>query len=124
MSEEAPRTFAGASKSQVESWRAEHGEDRIRLSSVPIGASERLQYIVRAPSRTEYNRYLSEVAKADRSFDRMAVADRNLFNACLLAPAAEEVRDAWEKFPALADKMVEPILKMAGTEAEVREETF
>ena len=120
---EKPRTFAGATKPKVQEWRSEYGEDRVRLSSVPVGA-ERLQFVVHAPSRADYDRYVAALAKAERDYNKMTVATRNLFAACLLAPSIDEVRAVWERYPALADKMSEPILMMAGMDAEVREETF
>jgi hypothetical protein len=117
-------TFATVTKAQIDAWRQEHGEERVRLASVPVGAGERFQFVIQAPSRAEYDRYVAALAKADRDYNRMSVATRNLFSACLLAPGIDAVRDVWDRYPALADKMAEPILLMAGADAEVREETF
>ncbi|GGR00307.1 DUF6848 family protein [Deinococcus ruber] len=119
----APTTFAGVSKAKVTEWRSEYGDDRVKLLSVPIG-SERQQFIVRGPSKGEYDRYLSEVAKSDRNFDRVNVATRNLFASCLLAPDIDTIRAIWERYPALTNTMTEPVMTMAGTDLEVREETF
>lgn len=121
---EAAPTFAGATKAQVEAWRQEHGEDRVRLSSVGTVGSARFQFVVRAPERAEYDRYVSALTKAERDYTKITVATRNILGACLLAPTLDEVRAIWDRFPALADKMAEPILQMAGAESEVREETF
>ncbi|THF70504.1 hypothetical protein E7T06_07305 [Deinococcus sp. Arct2-2] len=120
---EKPTTFAGATRTQVKDWQNEHGEDRVKLLSVPVGQG-RQQFIIRAPSRGEYNHYLSNIAKSDRSFDRVNLATRNLFSTCLLAPDVDTIKAIWEQYPALTDTMTEPVMKLAGTDLEVREETF
>jgi hypothetical protein len=116
-------TYAGMTKAQVGELRAQYGEDRVKTASIPTGKTK-FQYIVRAPSKADYQQYENAVLKAERNMDRIGIASRNLFKACLLAPTAEAVQEVWDAHPAIVMAMMEPILKMAGLDVEATEETF
>ncbi|MFC5846738.1 hypothetical protein [Deinococcus petrolearius] len=120
---ETPETYAGLTREQVQALRREHGAERVKLLSAPVG-NRRLQVVVRAPTRDEYDRYLETMIKLEKQPGRALAANRTLLLACLLAPDPKTVTPEFDARPALVDKFVEPVLNMAGADAEVREETF
>ncbi|GGI87250.1 hypothetical protein [Deinococcus wulumuqiensis] len=117
-------TFAGLTRAQVAELRRTHGVERVKTLSAPTAAGQRLQVVVRAPSRDEYDRYVETLAKFKERTAQALSANRTLLMSCLLAPDAAAVAVALDAQPALVDKLVEPVLSMAGADAEVREETF
>lgn len=119
-----PQTFAGVTKAQMQQFRQEYGQDAVKALAVPIG-DETLEFVVRKPSRLEYERQTETVLKAREGKIAQAMsASRTLVLTCTLAPSQEQVAAALDKYPALADKLSEPIGAMAGADAEVREITF
>jgi hypothetical protein len=117
-------TFAGVTRDQVRQFRQEHGEDFVKTLSIPLGGKV-LQVIVRKPSRVEFERHTETLMKLRENKVQHALgANRTLVQACALAPDAATLKEALDTYPALADKLAEPVLAMAGADAEVREETF
>lgn len=120
-----PETFAGATRAQMAEFRRVHGSDRVKALTVPLPGSSSLQVIMRAPERLEYERHSETLMKIrDNKVAQALQANRTLVLACTLAPEASELAAALDRYPALADKLAEPILNMAGADVEVREETF
>ncbi|MCD0156011.1 hypothetical protein [Deinococcus sp. 6GRE01] len=118
------RTHAGITASRMNELRAEYGEHSVKALTAPMPGGA-VQVIVRAPTRAEYDRYQETLLKIrDNKVAQALAANRRLVIDCLLAPAATDLAPALDRYPALADKLAEPILQMAGAEAEVREETF
>lgn len=120
----ATETFAGLTRAQVAALRGTHGHDRVKALSVPTVSGQRLQVVVRAPSRDEYERYMETLVKLEKNPAKALNANRTLLLTCLLAPDAAAVGTSLDAQPALVDKLIEPVLTMAGADAEVREETF
>lgn len=119
-----PQTFAGVTRTQMTEYRREYGHDAVKALTVPVGG-DLLQVIVRKPSRLEYERHTETLMKIRENKVAQALsANRNLVISCTLAPDTTAINAALDKYPALADKLAEPILGMAGADAEVREETF
>lgn len=120
----AAKTFAGITQEQMAAHRREYGKEGVKALSVPLGAKA-MQVIIRKPSRTEYERHTETLMKLREGKVGQALsANRTLVLACTLAPAVEEMAATLNEYPALTDKLAEPILNMAGADIEVREETF
>ena len=84
-----------------------------------------MEWVYRAPERMEYERYTETLMKIRDGKVAVALsANRTLVLACTLAPAAEQLAVTLDAFPMLADKLAEPILKLAGADVEIREKTF
>lgn len=118
-------SFAGVTRQEMRAFRQEHGEDAVKALTVPLGGNRKLQVIVRKPDRLEYEKHTETLMKLRENKVAAALsANRNLVIACTLAPDEATVSAALTQYPALADKLAEPILNMAGADAEVREEDF
>lgn len=117
-------TFAGITREQMRQFRQEHGEDFVKALSIPLGGKI-MQVVVRKPSRVEFERHTETLMKLRENKVQHAMgANRALVQACTLAPDEQTLKQALDTYPALADKLAEPVLAMAGADAEVREETF
>ena len=122
----APQAFAGLPdiRRSMAEFRREHGEERVKALSTTV-ESRRVEVVVRAPSRAEYDRHNETMMKLREGKTATALsATRNLLLDCTLAPSRAELAGLLDSYPALADKFGESVLNMAGAEAEVREETF
>lgn len=115
----AEPTFAGKTKAEMASFRAQYGEDRVVTRSF-----KGVQVILRAPEQVEFNRYVQEMGKMARSPEIALNASRRLVLACLLAPSPQEVGAAMDRYVAMPEKLAEVVLELAGADAEVMEETF
>ncbi|GGL15902.1 hypothetical protein [Deinococcus radiotolerans] len=119
-----PDTFAGATRQQVQAWRNEYGEDAVKTLSIPLGGRP-FQVILRKPGRLDYEKHTETLMKLREGKVAQAMsANRALVMTCTLAPDTATLAAALDQYPALADKLAEPALSMAGADAEVREETF
>lgn len=123
--EQSAQTFAGITKDQMGKLRQEHGEDCVKAVTIPLPNGKSVQWIYRAPERMEYERYTETLMKIrDGKVAVALAANRTLVVACTLAPPPETLAATLDAFPMLADKLAEPILKLAGADVEIREETF
>lgn len=117
-------TFAGLTRDQQQDLLRKHGEGRVKKLTAPGLNGQRVEIIVRAPTRDEYERYMETMVKMEKQTARALAANRTLLISCLVAPDAATVAAEFDARPFLVDKFVEPVLNMAGADAEVREETF
>lgn len=117
-------TFAGLTRAEMAELRRKHGEDRVKALSAPGSRGQRVQVVVRAPTRDEYERYMETMLKLEKQTARALGASRQLLMTCLLAPDAAALASELDARPFLVDKFAEPVMNMAGADAEVREETF
>ena len=120
------QAFAGLSdiRASMAQFRREHGEERVKALSA-VAAGRKVEVVVRAPSRAEYDRHNETMMKLREGKTAQALsATRNLLLDCTLAPSRAELAGLLDSYPALADKFGESVMDMAGADAEVREETF
>lgn len=115
--------FAGLTREQIQDFRREYGEDRVKTLSAPAGKS-RLEVVVRAPNRDEVERHTEALVKIERKTAQALAANRTLLLSCLLAPPAADAKATLDAYPYLVDKFVEKVVAMAGADAEVQEEIF
>lgn len=120
------QTFAGLNDivARMREFRQEYGQDAVKALTIPVGG-EVFQFVIRKPSRLDYERYNETTMKIREGKVAQAMsASRTLVLTCTLAPGTEAVAAALDKYAALPEKLAEPLLALAGADAEVREETF